>query len=85
MQHDGSNSARARSARIRTAHDDEATRLDSMHRRASSVPRQRRSRVALIDRLSSFLLRARVRQAESPLEASTRDEVDAIADSGLPR
>jgi hypothetical protein len=33
MYHDGSNGCRARAARIRTAHDYEATELDSMRRR----------------------------------------------------
>jgi hypothetical protein len=41
--HDGSNGARARSARIRAAHDCEATQLDSMRRRANTLePRARR-------------------------------------------
>jgi hypothetical protein len=35
-RHDGSDSARARSARIRADHDYEATRLDSMRRRSST-------------------------------------------------
>ena len=34
-RHDGSNGARARSARIRSDHDDEATQLDSMARRSA--------------------------------------------------
>jgi hypothetical protein len=36
-RHDGSNSARARSARIRADHDYEATQLDSMRRRTSTL------------------------------------------------
>jgi hypothetical protein len=36
-RHDGSNSARARSARIRTQHDDEATHIESMQRRTNAL------------------------------------------------
>ena len=36
-RHDGSNSARARSARIRTEHDDEATHLESMRSRTNAL------------------------------------------------
>lgn len=58
MQHDGSNSARARSARIRAAHDDEATRLESMRRNATARDlKQRRGRLAL--RLTAALGRVR--------------------------
>jgi hypothetical protein len=38
MHHDGSNSARARAARIRSAHHWEATELDAMERRGQPVP-----------------------------------------------
>jgi hypothetical protein len=45
MYHDGGNSARARSARIRAGHDYEATHLDSMQRRGSALE-QRAERVS---------------------------------------
>ena len=56
MQHDGSNSARARSARIRTAHDYEATQLDTMRRNAAALPEP--SRVPLAARIASAFRRA---------------------------
>ena len=56
MQHDGSNSARARSARIRTAHDYEATQLDTMRRNAATLPEP--SRVPLAARIASAFRRA---------------------------
>jgi hypothetical protein len=56
MQLDGSNSARARSARIRTAHDYEATQLDTMRRNAAARPEP--SRVTLAARIASAFRRA---------------------------
>lgn len=51
----GRNGARARSARIRSAHDDEATALDSMHRRAQALEAQpARSRWQLVRAALSF-------------------------------
>jgi hypothetical protein len=41
MYDDGRNSSRARSARIRSAHDYEATALETMRRRAPGEPRRR--------------------------------------------
>ena len=55
MQHDGSNSARARSARIRTAHEYEATQLDTMRRNA--VAREEPPRVTLAARIASAFRR----------------------------
>ena len=55
MQHDGSDSARARSARIRTANEYEATRLDTMRRNA--VAREEPPRVTLAARISSAFRR----------------------------
>jgi hypothetical protein len=56
MQHDGSNSARARSARIRASHDYEATELDTMRRHAAA--RELQQRPSFVMRLSSLLGRA---------------------------
>ena len=81
MHHDGSNSARARSARIRAAHDDEATRLESMrrnartqHRACSHSTSARPS--ASLERRSSALGRAH-RWKDDPLQGL---EVDAERD-----
>ena len=77
MQHDGSNSARARSARTRAAHDDEATRLESMRRNARARDlTQRRGRLAL--RLTAALSRVRHGRVE-PLQGL---EVDVEHDGG---
>jgi hypothetical protein len=84
MQHDGSNSARARSARIRAAHDDEANQLDSMHRNAAAVELRHQSKVSPIARVASFL--ARVRGAGAGPRGSTptiESEADATARIGL--
>jgi hypothetical protein len=48
---DGRNGARARSARIRTGHDYEATQLEEMRRRTATLE-QRPERVLLWTRLS---------------------------------
>ena len=57
MQHDGSNSTRARSARIRSSHDYEATELDTMRRHAAA--RDLRPRPSFLMRLSALVGRAR--------------------------
>jgi hypothetical protein len=57
MQHDGSNSARARSARIRASHDYEATELDTMRRQGAARELQRRP--SFVMRLSSLVGRTR--------------------------
>jgi hypothetical protein len=59
MQHDGSNSARARSARIRTSHEYEATELDTMRRHGAA--RELQQRPSFVMRLSSLVARARGR------------------------
>jgi hypothetical protein len=78
VQHDGSNSARARSARIRTAHDYEATELDSM-RRAGELARQQSQRVSLMARVAAAFGRSSrwSEEAAAGLDAAT--EVDVIA------
>jgi hypothetical protein len=58
MHHDGSSGARARSARIRSSHDDEATRLDSMRRNAAARDAQP-ARVSLRTRVASVFGRQR--------------------------
>jgi hypothetical protein len=59
MQHDGSNSARARSAHIRSSHDYESNQLDSMRRRTAELGAQE-PRVSFVARLvSSFGRRSR--------------------------
>lgn len=75
MQHDGSNSARARSARIRAAHDYEANRLESMRRNAT----QPQPHVSLLARLTSALSRARRWNADpmQGLEVDTKSELVA--------
>ncbi len=52
MQHDGSSSARARSARIRATHEYEATQLDTMRRSAAAREAQS-PRVPLLTRIAS--------------------------------
>jgi hypothetical protein len=59
MHHDGANSARARSARIRSAHDGEADQLETMRRNAMALRERRRARVSLVSRLASALGRSR--------------------------
>jgi hypothetical protein len=58
MRHDGSNGARARSARIRTSHDYEATKLDSMRRNAAARDAQP-PRASLLTRMASVFGRSR--------------------------
>jgi hypothetical protein len=74
MQHDGSNGARARSARIRAAHDGEANELESMRRRGAASAARAQSRVSLVARLTSFLGGARARSADSVLTTTVDDE-----------
>ena len=61
MQHDGSNSARARSARIRASHEYEATELDTMRRHGAA--RELQQRPSFVMRLSSLVARARDHRA----------------------
>jgi hypothetical protein len=63
MDTHGSNGARARSARIRSSHDYEATELDSMWRRARALE-ERAARPARMARVYAILVRVRVRRAE---------------------
>ena len=74
MQHDGSNSARARSARIRAAHDYEANRLESMRRNTGM---QQQPHVSLLARLTSALGRVRRWNADpmQGLEVDTKSEL----------
>jgi hypothetical protein len=81
MQRDGSNSARARSARIRAAHDDEANQLESMHRRGAAVELRSQSRVSLIARLASSL--GRVRTGSASAGPAPTIDGDAAARIGL--
>jgi hypothetical protein len=74
---DGRNSARARSARIRTGHDYEATQLEEMRRRTATLE-QRPERVLLRTRLAELFgrkpgRRADVREAEAIASASHVD------------
>jgi hypothetical protein len=78
MHHDGSNSARARSSRIRAAHDDEATRLESMRRNAGARDLQHESHVSLAARLTAAVGRMRRRRVD-PLQGL---EVDVKSDGG---
>ena len=60
--HDGRNGARARSARIRSSHDYEATQLDSMRRRTRALAEdaERPSKVA---RLRAIVVRLGAQRA----------------------
>jgi hypothetical protein len=75
MQHDGSNSARARSARIRTSHEYESTQLDSMRRNTVALGAQQRGRPSLAARLVSAFGRAR-RASVEPQRLSPAAEGD---------
>jgi hypothetical protein len=69
MYDDGRNGSRARSARIRTTHDLEATTLDTMRRRS----RERATQRSWIVRLAVICLRptrVRTRRAQRPLARS---------------
>jgi hypothetical protein len=82
MQLDGSNSARARSARIRASHDDEATLLESMRRNGRTRDLHRRPRASLATRLASLVRRGR-RAGDEPLRGglaldATSDPITAI-------
>jgi hypothetical protein len=76
MQHDGSNSARARSARIRAAHDYEANRLESMRRNGT----QQQPHVSLVARLASALARARRWNADPSQRLEVDTESDLVVD-----
>jgi hypothetical protein len=80
MYHDGSNSARARSARIRAAHDDEPTRLDSMHRNAAVRDRHDRSRSSLMARLTASFGRLQ-RGIDDPLQGLEVDVERELGDA----
>jgi hypothetical protein len=69
-RHDGSNSARARSARIRTEHDYEATQLESMRRRTSELG-ERAERVHWWRAAAASL----ARMARRPGTSRMRDDV----------
>jgi hypothetical protein len=77
VQHDGSNSARARSARIRTTHDYEATELDSM-RRAGELARQQPARVSLVARVAAAFGRSPGWTGEPAPTFEPTPEVDVI-------
>jgi len=70
---DGRNGARARSARIRSSHDYEATQLEAMRRRTAS-PEARPARVPLVARLSAVFARRR--------PVAELAEPDAMASAG---
>jgi hypothetical protein len=71
VPYDGSNGARARSSRIRAAHDDEATRLDSMRRRAQMGEAPGEPRASLLARAVRALVRRPGWEAD-PLERLER-------------
>jgi hypothetical protein len=77
MQHDGSNSARARSARIRAAHDYEATRLESMRRNTGM---QQQPHVALMARLTSVIGRVRRWNADPSLRLEVDTQSELVID-----
>jgi hypothetical protein len=77
VQHDGSNSARARSARIRTTHDYEATELDSM-RRAGELARQQPPRASLRARVAGIFGRSPGWSAERAPVLDPAADVDVI-------
>ena len=66
MHQDGSNSGRARSARIRASHDYEATELESMRRRGKALEDRQRPRPTLMARLMRGVVRMRPRDTEAP-------------------
>ncbi len=82
MQHDGSNRARARSARIRTSHDYEATELDTMHRNATARGLEQR-RPSIVKRLASLVERARVLGADTAQALEPDVERKVIGDGNL--
>jgi hypothetical protein len=65
MYHDASNGGRARAARIRSAHDYEATELDSMRRRTQRARRNGAPR-GPIARLAALLARLHGAPAAEP-------------------
>ena len=72
MYHDASNGARARSARIRSSHEYEATELDAMERR-TLAHQERAGRPSRIARLRAFLGRCVTRRSQerAALDAHT--------------
>jgi hypothetical protein len=82
VQHDGSNSARARSARIRTTHDYEATELDSM-RRAGELARQSPPRVSLMARVAAAFGRSPRWTGEPSPSLDPAAEVEVIVGSDV--
>jgi hypothetical protein len=77
-RHDGSDSARARSARIRADHDYEGTHLESMQRRTSALG-ERAERASRWRACAAPLARLTRRHAVSRLsdEVSVTDPADA--------
>jgi hypothetical protein len=78
MHRDGSDSARARSARIRSSHDDEATQLDAMRRRTQETP-EPVDRIRLMTRLGRVVRRLRRTQTVLPVPT----EIEASAGAGV--
>ena len=75
---DGSQGARARSARIRSAHDDEATRLDSMARRTASADANG-ERLRLAPRLRAAWSRLAARGADGSAHGALPvDKAEAV-------
>jgi hypothetical protein len=82
VHHDGSGSARARSARIRTAHDHEATELDSM-RRAGELARQQPPRASLMARVAAVFGRSTRWSDDVVSSLEPAADVDVIAGSDV--
>jgi hypothetical protein len=80
-RHDGSNSARARSARIRTEHDDEATQLESMRRRTSTLG-ERDERVGWWRAGAATLARVARRAGTRRLRDASAREPDEVTVGG---
>ena len=77
MHYDGSNSARARSARIRASHDYEATQLDTMRRNGAA--RELQQRPSFVTRLSLLVGRARGLGADAAQAIEPEGESKIIA------
>jgi hypothetical protein len=78
MHRDGSDSARARSARIRSSHDYEATQLEAMARRTQEAA-EPVDRVRLMARLGSAIRRLRRSSPVLPVQS----EVEAGASAAV--
>jgi hypothetical protein len=61
--HDHDHGIRARAARIRAAHDDEATRLEERRRRSAQLEAERSERIAFLTRLRVNLERRSIHTA----------------------